>query len=697
MNLNKFLDQVIEYTFYALFVLVPLILTPWNYELFEFNKMLVVYSSTIIILASWVIKMIINKKWIFKKSILDFPLLLFLSSQILSSIFSIHRQTSIWGYYSRFHGSLISTLCYLVLYWAYVTNMQRKVIKTLFFLLGTATIVCFYGILERFGIDAHYWVQDVQNRVFSTLGQPNWLGAYIDALIFIPLVLLLKSKSKGKKILFSAVYFIMFFCLLFTNSKSAILAFWLIFFFFTITYSILIKNKWKLLGAIFAVSMLFYLLIGGKTYTYLQKADQWIKLFLPQQEEIVEVQKNSIPGVPQYAPTVSESSEIRKIVWLGAIEIWKNYPVFGSGVETFAYSYYQFRPQTHNLLSEWDFLYNKAHNEYLNMMSTTGTWGIITYLAVIFTSLFIFYKQIRKNKENRALLLSFLSGYLTILITNFFGFSVVVVALLFSLLPSFALSLNTNHENEKKLKTNKYKKNNKINISTIKLIQILVVLATAFYGLIYIVNIWRADYFFAKGKNYSRANYLVQARELLSEAIIIRPNKALFHSQLAENDAKLALLYYQSTEATESAELIDQLTQSTLQHSQRALELNPVHINLYKSVTKTLLYLQVIDSQYLQTTVNILEQAIMLAPSDAKLYYNLGLVHNQLGNKEQAVKYWEKAVSLKPNYAKVYIKLAKLYKEDEPEKAIEKLEFLLENIFPDNEQAKQMLEELKNT
>ena len=46
------------------------------------------------------------------------------------------------------------------------------------------------------------------------------------------------------------------------------------------------------------------------------------------------------------------SSEIRKIVWEGAIDIWKHYPLFGSGVETFAYSYYNFRPESHNLVSE---------------------------------------------------------------------------------------------------------------------------------------------------------------------------------------------------------------------------------------------------------------------------------------------------------------------------------------------------------
>ncbi len=39
----------------------------------------------------------------------------------------------------------------------------------------------------------------------------------------------------------------------------------------------------------------------------------------------------------------TESGEIRKIVWKGALEVFRNNSVFGTGVETFAYSYYNYR------------------------------------------------------------------------------------------------------------------------------------------------------------------------------------------------------------------------------------------------------------------------------------------------------------------------------------------------------------------
>ncbi len=106
----------------------------------------------------------------------------------------------------------------------------------------------------------------------------------------------------------------------------------------------------------------------------------------------------------------------------------RRYPIFGTGVETFAYSYYETRPVGHNYVSEWNFLYNKAHNEYLNFAATTGSVGLSSYLILIVVSVFVFIKNKRAD---------LLAGYAAIGLTNFFGFSVVVVSLLFFFVPCY--------------------------------------------------------------------------------------------------------------------------------------------------------------------------------------------------------------------------------------------------------------------
>ncbi|MFH1840737.1 MAG: hypothetical protein ABH807_01075, partial [Candidatus Shapirobacteria bacterium] len=170
--------------FYALFFLTPLAMTPFNSELFEFNKMLAVYLLTILIGAVWAVRMIKEKKIIFQRTPLDLFLIIFLLTQILAFFFSIDRHTSFWGYYGRWNGGLLSTFCYLLLYWALVSNLNPKnILLTVRYLLFATAIVALYGITQHFGIDKNLWVQDVQNRVFSTLGQPNWLAAYLAAIL----------------------------------------------------------------------------------------------------------------------------------------------------------------------------------------------------------------------------------------------------------------------------------------------------------------------------------------------------------------------------------------------------------------------------------------------------------------------------------------------------------------------------------
>ncbi len=106
-------------------------------------------------------------------------------------------------------------------------------------------------------------------------------------------------------------------------------------------------------------------------------------------------------------------------------------------METFAYSYYQDRPVEHNMLSEWDFLYNKAHNEFLNILATTGTVGFLSYLGIIGFFAVHVLKGLTLQRQGETLVNALFAAYVSILVTNFFGFSVVIIGLYFFLIPAF--------------------------------------------------------------------------------------------------------------------------------------------------------------------------------------------------------------------------------------------------------------------
>ena len=642
--------------FNLLFFFVPLVLYPYSYELFEFNKMVFVYALTALISVSWAVRMILAKRIIFRHTIFDIPLLLFLFSQLLSTALSIDVRTSLLGYYSRFHGGFFSTLSYSLLFWAFVSNMDRaKTLKAIRFLFFSGIIVSFYGVLQHFGIDKDVWVQDVQNRVFSTLGQPNWLAAWLLTLLPIAWAFYLTLRQKSKNFWpwlgVSALYVL---TLAYAKSRSGLLGlvavsgiFWGI-------------NRFKNSFLLIALS-LFLIFAGGTPWE----------------------RKTTETVGPALETGGTESGQIRKIVWKGAIDVWKKYPLTGSGVETFAFSYYQFRPVEHNLVSEWDFLYNKAHNELLNILATTGLLGLGAYLFFSGVVVFYFVKKIKASPD--ILDVAFLAGFFGIFVTNFFGFSVVAVSLLYFLLPAFAICL----KGGEKVRLAGYK-----NLDSRQKTGVLLALFTAAYLLLAIGRYWYADLLFAKGKALNDAEDPVKARSELTRAIRLSPKEALFWDELSQSDTLIAVALNEAGENSKAKEF----ALVAINESSNATTLSPRNLNLKRNRANLFIKLSALDPNYLANARDILIEAITYAPTEAKLYHNLGLTYARLGDIENAEKVFEKTISLKANYRDARLAYALiLIDKGSREKAKEQLNYILTRIDPNDALTITTLEEMTSS
>ncbi len=682
--------NLIPFLFNTLFFFVPLVLSPKTSELFEFNKVVLIYAVTIIIVSSWLIKMISERKVIFRRTILDYPLLIFLGAQLVSMFFSIDPHTSFFGYYSRFHGGFLSSLSYSLLYWAYVSNMNfSKTKKTIYIIFISAILVSIYGVLERLGIDKNIWVQDVQNRVFSTLGQPNWLAAWVAALIPITWALII---SKGQKYKYHqgllGIFSLFFLVLLYTRSRSGILGFAASYFTFWSGYYLLNKNFKTILKSFLQITLLALIITSVVGTPWTPNLNDLFKKF-----DNAESQLASAPVGPALEIGGTESGEIRKIVWKGAVNIWKGYPVFGSGVETFAYSYYNFRPVEHNLVSEWDFLYNKAHNEYLNFLATTGTVGFLSYLGVLLSIIYIFvgpwfvkHKQkITKPTEKQILPLAFLSGFSSILVTNFFGFSVAPVALLFFLYPAMVVTIVIKDDIQTTTLRNK-------SINAPQAISGGMVLIVAFYFLFFLSRYWYADTLFAEGKLQNDADNFTHAREILIKATKYSPKEAIYYDELSEATSGIALNLSES--ANEDA--AKQFALTSIKESARAVELSSSNLNIRRNRARLFIRLSIIGPTYLVGAKETLIEAVKLAPTDAKLFYNLGLTLARLGETNEAIEILEKTIEMKANYRNARFAQALLLIDvSRNEEAISELTYILEKISSEDELVRLQLEELK--
>ncbi|MDO8573861.1 MAG: O-antigen ligase family protein [Candidatus Daviesbacteria bacterium] len=655
------LDRIISYSFYLLFFLTPLFWSSANYELFEYNKMILVYGFTVVIVGAWILKTINDQRLTINRTPLDIPLLLFLGANILSTIFSIDPHTSIWGYYSRSNGGLLSFISYLLLYWAFVSNMDfEKVKTTLKFGLASGFLISLWAISEHFGVsfscvilrgefNAGCWIQDVQARVFATLGQPNWLAAYLAMLIFPTFYFFLTETKKSLYILHFTLLIIFYLAFTFTYSRGPTLG--LIGGFIVFIPLLYLKTKSFNLKPLFIILASFVIvnLLFGSALTSFRL-----------------VSKFAAPARPGIALPTSvgtqlenggtESGQIRFIVWKGALDIFKHYPIFGSGLETFAYSYYQYRPVEHNLTSEWDFLYNKAHNEYLNYLATTGIVGFGAYMLVIGAFIFWMIKRIM-NKESRIklnssflLLIALLAAYISYLIYNFFLFSVVIIAVFFYLFPALAFvasgSVSTFHLPPSKfhsLFSIIYRR--KIYTKLAKGIIIFSIV----YLLYSILQLWYADTIFAKGQKASNAGNPGKAYNLLNLAVDLNKDEPFYRSELAFAAAEAAASL-QDTDATLSAELKNEAIAQT----DAVFKISPKNVSYFRTAIRTYFALSEMDK-----TLQILDSAIKLAPTDPKLFYNKALVLEAMDKKDDSIKALNEAVRLKPNYTEALSGLKK--------------------------------------
>jgi len=645
------IDKILQFLYSLLFFITPLIMFPNTSELFEFNKMLFIYLITVLIVFFWLLKMILSKKFIFKKTPLDLPLLLFFASQILSTIFSIDRHTSLFGYYGRFNGGLYSIISYIILFYGFVSNRlnYKKILKTS--LIGSLLVIV-WGLPGKFGhdltclvfmrrFDNLCWstatnVFNPAERMFSTLGQPNWLGAYLAINFFIGIYFLVENRTNTKYLILNTLYLVLnFFCILFTRSRSSLVA--VVFGILALVVYYFYLNKIRV-KRLYLIIVFFILIIFG----FINK--DWI---IKQYNNIAIKQYNN-------TSSVTESLDIRKIVWKGAIDLGLKYPLFGTGVETFAYSYYFVRPKEHNLTSEWDYLYNKAHNEYLNYLATTGFIGLGTYLFLIFNFQFSIFSQFLKNNFS-IFKLCLLIAYVTILITNFFGFSTTTINLYFYLIPAFILSLR----GPPRLSGDKA-----ISLNDLNLFQWLsfFLLSSILYLLFSITIYWLADTNYAKGLNYLNpsVNDYQKATYYFDTAYHLR-QEPVYEDKLSSSLAYLAALFaYQKDNKVAN----DLITASKI-YNDNTLKQSPLNILYWKTKIKNqlLFYQANLDKKELEKGIDALNQAVKLSPNDPKLFYYLSFFYQTLGRDDQALKNINKSIELKPNYQEAIDFKAELLKK----------------------------------
>ena len=732
------------------------------------------FGLTLVIAGAWGVKMVLQKKISIQRTPIDIPILLFLLSQVISTLFSLDMHTSLWGYYSRFNGGLLSILSYIFLYYAFVSNFTKdSAKKSLFVSLASGAVVTLWGLPSHFGFDptcylfrgnfdVSCWTDAFQPkiRIFSTLGQPNWLAAYLSILLPISIafgLVNLKSEDQNPQqvqnakfkmqsynlkfkifnfeqqlltFIFALLTLLFYIAILFTGSRSGfagLTAGLFVFFFLT-------KKKNTFLQFVIFPLLVLSLWIGTPVD---QQLKQLTQRFFPQSSQSIVNRQSSIVNQGSALETGgTESGTIRLIVWKGALDIWLHNPLFGTGVETFAFAYYKYKPIAHNMTSEWDYLYNKAHNEYLNYLATTGAFGLGSYLLMIGTFLFVSIKklksqnsklktttqnsQVEKEKflalnsgfELCTLSFALIASYVSILVSNFLGFSVVIMNIYLFLIPAFVFVLAEmlDPKNEfvypsSEAKFDSAKSRSQFSMpSALQWVGIASIILASLFFILTLFRFWQADKSYALGQNLDNVGEYQNAYLNLADAVDNWTSEPVFMDEFSYNSAVVAVLLASQKDATQSGKL-DQaklasysarLAKDAMALSNAVVAKHPNNIVFWKTRVKLFSMLSQIDSAYLSQALDAIKKAHDLAPTDAKVSYSLAILYGQNNDSKKAIETLQETIQLKPDYRDAYYALSLFYHDQSlQQKAKEAMQYILDHFSSSDAQAKKALETWK--
>ncbi|MCL2837654.1 MAG: O-antigen ligase family protein [Oscillospiraceae bacterium] len=298
-------------------------------------------------LISLIINSITTRHFKWKFDFLGFLVMNLMLVLLISAATSFVRVTSlqIFAIYAIF----ISF--YFVLTNLITSRKQLYALLTVFVISGL--LVSLYGLMQYFfgiGTTAS-WVDEemfatLSTRVYSTLENPNVLGTYLLLVIPVSIALMWSNKKPLTKIMFAGIVGIMFVTLLFTYSRGC----WI---------------------AIMVAAAMYITFVKGKLWGLALLAIPFIPIILNL------IPQNVIERITSIGNLEDTSSNYRLNIWLGSLNMLRDWWVSGIGLGTDAFM------QVYPFYAFSGAFASHSHNLYMQIMIENGIIGFTLFILVI--------------------------------------------------------------------------------------------------------------------------------------------------------------------------------------------------------------------------------------------------------------------------------------------------------------------------
>lgn len=592
-----------------------------------------------ILLAVWLVFLMRYPEYRPKKSYITWGLLAYFLAILASCAVSVNIGLSFWGNAERMLG-LFHLLHFLIFYFILITVFRswKDWRALLFSSIVVATLISLIGL---FGKDT-----------FSRIGNTAYVSGYLIFNLFFCLILFLRSEYSAWRWLYTVPVGIMFIEFISCHTSGAIIG--LFFSLLLLAFLIGLFHKNKLIRRS-SLSLMIVAVIGVGLVFSQYKSDWFQNSFLKN----FTFQKITF--------------QTRLLSWKSAAEDFKYHPIFGTGFGNYAIVFDKHFDSKFFDYMKSETYFDRAHNNLIDITSTTGLVGLVTYLSIFAAAIYYLVREFKKNgryagtgdEESRKnleilVIIALLTAYF---IQNLAVFDSYVTYIGLMMLLGFIYWLvNSDEEGEVEADTDK-KRFLTLGRDWEWVVLIVMLIAAYIFTSQYNLKPWRMYQGVING--YSN---ILQGN--LTEGI--NDYQAALGWTYLDHDGAVTLINLVTSNprmlSTVSQDKAQAVLDYTISLAEKNVTANPQDslmqmqlAQVYDAAARFYYEDQEKFNDYSTKALNAIDRSIAASPGRAPVYFMKAQMQLLRQENTEAVKTIEYGISLNPNYDAGYCRLAQLY------------------------------------
>jgi len=568
-----------------------------------------------------------------KKNLITYGLIAYLLAILASCAVSADINLSIWGDAERMLGLFHVAhffLLYLIIISVFHTWKDWK-----FLMISSVSIAAVVSLVGLLGKD-----------VYSTIGNTAYVSGYLIFNFFFAAILFFREQGKSLRFVYAIPVILMFIEFWRCHTSGAIIGLFLsVMLFFFLLGLFHDSKKIRRLSLISFAAIIIIVVAVFSQY----KSDWFQSSFL----------KNLTPQKMTF--------QTRLISWKSAAKDFKNHPIFGTGFGNYAIVFDKHFDSKFYDYTATETYFDRAHNNLIDIVSTTGLVGLIAYLSIFAALFYYLFSQMKRNgwragtadlKHRKNLeiiiLISLVSAYF---IQNLAIFDSLVTYMGLMITLGFAYWIVFQQDGELEEKKKPLIKNQSVEIF------ILIIFLLVAYTFTSVFNI---------RPRRTLEKVIVGYSQILSGQI--EPGMETFKSSLKgkplERDGRVVLINLVSTNPNIFASVKPEKAAEYIDYVISLAEKN-VSYNPYDSLMQMQLA-QILDmaaryygndnivkaSEYSGRALNAMNYSVEASPGRGTVYLARAQMHIIRGENEEGLADVRYAIGLNQNYYEGYCRLA---------------------------------------